>query len=90
MLPKYHIAIVSIFLIKTYFSLLKGGKTKHSTMQIVGCSLFSYPERGNLLIGKVTFSDGKDEYMMFLRFNLIGDECKLIKYQMQKGAVVGF
>ncbi len=64
--------------------------TKYSNMQIVGCSLFSYVERGNLLVGKVTFSDGKDEYMMFLRFNLIGDECKLIKYQMQKGAVVGF
>lgn len=64
--------------------------TRYSNMQIVGCSINGYNENAGLFMAKVTFSNNKDEYMMFLRFKLSGDKIILTKYQMQKGAVVGF
>ncbi len=64
--------------------------TKYSNMQIVGCSINGYNENARLFMAKVTFSDNRDEYMMFLRFQLSGDELILTKYQMQKGVAVGF
>lgn len=49
-----------------------------------------YNENASLFGGKVTFTNNRDEYYMFLRFQLSGDELKVVKYQMQKGAAVGF
>ena len=63
--------------------------TKYSNMQIVGCSINGYNENAGLFMAKVTFTDSRDEYMMFLRFQLSKDELILTKYQVQKGAVVG-
>ena len=63
---------------------------KYAGMQIVGCTLYGYNEKAGLFVGKVTLSDNKDEYMLFLRFQLEGDELRLTKYQIQTGAVVGF
>ena len=63
---------------------------KFRSMQIKRCSLSAYNENAGLFIGKVTLSNGKDEFMMFLTFQLSGDDLILTKYQIQKGAVVGF
>lgn len=36
------------------------------------------------------YTDNKDEYNMYLVFNILGEEMQLVKYQISKGAVVGF
>ena len=64
--------------------------SRFSNMQIVRCSINGYNEKAGLFMAKVTFTDNRDEYLMFLGFQLSGDELTLTKYQVQKGAVVGF
>ena len=64
--------------------------TKYANMDVKRCNVTAYNEKAGLFIAKAILSDGKDEYWMFLTFQLSGDELTLTKYQMQKGAVVGF
>ncbi len=67
-----------------------GKLEKYSNMNIVGCSIVGYVERNGYLTTKATFSDGRDEYMMFIYFNISSGEFRITKYGLQKGAVVGF
>lgn len=53
-------------------------------------NLNAYNEKYGLFGGKVVFSDNRDEYELYLRFKLTGDNLKVTKYQIQKGMVVGF
>ena len=40
--------------------------------------------------GIVVYTDGKDEYNMHINCNIIGESIRVEKYQINKGAVVGF
>lgn len=46
---------------------------------------------GNSKLGAiVVYTDNKDEYNVFLTCSILGEKIKLDKYQISKGAVVGF
>ena len=64
--------------------------SKYADMDIVRCNIHGYNEKAGLFMAKVTLTNGRDQYMMFLQFNLVGDELTLVKYQVQRGDVVGF
>ena len=76
---------------KTIEKLMKDSKLdKMASMQIENASVNLYNENAKLLGGKIVFSDGRDQYWLFLRFEINGDEFKLNYCQMQKGMVEGF
>lgn len=61
-------------------------KMKDMEFRRANISYYSNSRLGAMVI----YTDGKDEYNVLLSCNIIGDKIQVEKYQINKGAVVGF
>ena len=58
------------------------------TMQFVRCNINYYAN--SKLSAIVTYTDNRDEYNIYLNCSIIEEQIQLERYQISKGAVVGF
>lgn len=61
---------------------------KLQTMQFKRINITKY--NGKNLVVMAVYTDNRDEYNMYLVFDIIGEKMQLIRYQISKGVVVGF
>ena len=61
---------------------------KLQSMQFKRINITGY--NSQRLNAMAVYTDNKDEYNMYLIFNILGNEIQLMKYQISKGSVVGF
>lgn len=60
---------------------------KLQSMQFKRINITGY--NSQRLNAMAVYTDNKDEYNMYLIFNILGNEIQLMKYQISKGSVVG-